>query len=96
MSQIKKYSNNDLSFEQLSKKVLIQDVHVYDPAEKLDDKLNILIENGKIAQISKKKPVNFSGKIIKVDGALVLPGLFDMHVHLREPGREDEETIMSG
>jgi dihydroorotase len=96
MSQIKKYNNSDLTFEQMPKKLLLQDVHVFDPVEKLDEKLNIIIENGKIGQIVKKKPSNFNGQIIKANGAMALPGMFDMHVHLREPGREDEETIMSG
>ncbi len=96
MSQIKKYENTELIFDRLPKKVLLEDVHVFDPAEKIDEKMNIILENGKIAKLQKGKPANYAGKIIPMAGAMALPGLFDMHVHLREPGREDEETIMSG
>jgi len=96
MSQIKKISNPNTDFDRLPRQMLIEDVHVYDPSEKIDEKLNVVLENGKISQLIKRKPANFSGKIISASGAMLLPGLFDMHVHLREPGREDEETIMTG
>ncbi|MFQ5750963.1 MAG: dihydroorotase, partial [bacterium] len=39
---------------------------------------------------------NFNGKVIDLGGKVICPGLIDMHVHLREPGREDEETVESG
>jgi dihydroorotase len=55
------------------------------------------ISGGRIEKIEKRKKSGGSGKnIIDLKGLLVCPGLIDMHVHLREPGREDEETIMSG
>lgn len=55
------------------------------------------ISAGKISRVEKRKSSAGSGKnIIDLKGLLVCPGLIDMHVHLREPGREDEETIMSG
>lgn len=57
----------------------------------------IKISGGKIAKVEKRKKSGGSGKnIIDLKGLLVCPGFIDMHVHLREPGREDEETIMSG
>ncbi len=57
----------------------------------------IHISGGKIAKVEKRKRSGGSGKnIIDLKGLLVCPGFIDMHVHLREPGREDEETIMSG
>lgn len=57
----------------------------------------IHISGGKIAKVEKRKRSGGSGKnMIDLKGLLVCPGLIDMHVHLREPGREDEETIMSG
>lgn len=74
---------------------LITNGRIIDPANKVDKIADILIENGKIAQIGKsltKKNIN------KIDakGKIVTPGLIDIHVHLREPGREDKETIETG
>jgi dihydroorotase len=55
------------------------------------------VSAGKISRVEKRKSSAGSGKnMIDLKGRLVCPGLIDMHVHLREPGREDEETIMSG
>ena len=57
---------------------------------------DIAIINGKIDKIGKIEATEFSGTVIDVSGCLITPGLMDMHVHLREPGREEEETIESG
>lgn len=57
----------------------------------------INISGGKIAKVEKRKKSGGAGRnTIDLKGLLVCPGFIDMHVHLREPGREDEETIMSG
>ena len=57
----------------------------------------ITVTDGKIAKVEKRKKLARSGKnIINLDGLYLCPGFIDMHVHLREPGREDEETIFSG
>jgi dihydroorotase len=55
---------------------------------------DVLIDNGKIAQIGKN--LSCDGKVIDAKGKHVLPGLIDMHVHLREPGFEGKEDIKSG
>ena len=60
---------------------------------------NILLANGEIAAIGSAAGDNVDGAIDRtIDGAgrVLLPGLVDMHVHLREPGREDTETIETG
>jgi dihydroorotase len=80
--------------------VLIKNGRVIDPASNLDAKKDILIEGGKIAAV-KSPPssrLRRTGKIQIIDarGCLVLPGLIDMHAHLRDPGRPDKETIASG
>ncbi len=75
-------------------KILIKNGRVVDPANNLDEVRDILIEGDKISAVSKK--IGEKIKIIDARGKLVLPGLIDMHVHLREPGREDEETIETG
>jgi dihydroorotase len=79
-------------------KVVLNNVDVIHPEEKLNLKgVSVLLTDGvisKIGELAKNeiegaKEVDFSGKIL-------VPGLFDMHVHLREPGREDEETVITG
>ncbi len=75
--------------------LLVKDGHIVDPANNIDTKRDILIEDGKIKAL--KKDIAKKGiKVIDAKDKIVLPGLVDMHVHLREPGREDEETIESG
>lgn len=76
-------------------KILIKNGRVIDPASKLDGVSDILLENGKIARVGKDLSASVD-KSIEAKGMLVLPGLVDMHVHLRQPGREDKETIASG
>jgi dihydroorotase len=57
----------------------------------------IHIADGKIEKVEKRKKLGKSGKnIVNLEGFYLCPGFIDMHVHLREPGREDEETIISG
>jgi dihydroorotase len=83
-------------FENLPNKVLLQNVHAIDTNEKLDKKCHIEIEDGKISKLFDEVPEKYSEDVIDCKGAYVMPGFFDMHVHFREPGREDEETIVSG
>lgn len=73
-------------------KILVKNARVVDPANNIDGQRDILIENGKISQISASIKTN-GAQIIEAKDRIVLPGLVDMHVHLREPGREDKETI---
>jgi len=75
--------------------LLIKNGHVIDPANQLDEVLDILVENGKISKVAKNIPANAKDLIDATD-KIVMPGLVDMHVHLREPGREDKETVSSG
>jgi len=79
-------------------KIVIKNVDIIHPEEKINLKgISILLSDGIISKIGEltdqemkdSKEFDFSGKIL-------VPGLFDMHVHLREPGREDEETVVSG
>lgn len=72
---------------------LIKGGRVIDPAHKVDCVSDLLIADGKIERIGKDLPINH---IIDAGGRIVAPGLVDMHAHLREPGREDEETIATG
>lgn len=76
-------------------KILIKGGRVIDPANKIDATMDILVEEEKISRVAKNIKVE-ADKVIEAETKIVLPGLVDMHVHLREPGREDKETICSG
>jgi dihydroorotase len=78
-------------------KLLIKGGRILDPTQRIDEISDILIENGKIAQIG-KDPAGSSEdlQILEVQGLLIVPGLIDMHTHLREPGFEYKETVRSG
>jgi dihydroorotase len=75
-------------------KLLIQNGRVIDPSQSMDRVTNLLIENDRIAAYD----VSPQGdeQILDASGKIVAPGLIDMHVHLREPGREEDETIETG
>ena len=76
-------------------KLIIKSGHVVDPSGKIDGVMDILIEDGKIVSVAKDIKREDS-QVLDASGKVVIPGLIDMHTHLREPGREDEETIRTG
>lgn len=77
------------------KTLLIRGGRVVDPANKLDGTYDIFVKDGKIAKVAKKISEK-AQEIIDAKGLLVTPGLIDMQVHFREPGREDRETLETG
>lgn len=77
--------------------ILIQNGRVIDPANSINEMLDMLISDGRIARIGKPGSISSSGcDVIDASGMIVAPGLVDMHVHLREPGFEYKETIATG
>ncbi|KPK96677.1 MAG: hypothetical protein AMJ95_12810 [Omnitrophica WOR_2 bacterium SM23_72] len=76
-------------------KILIKGGRVIDPASNLDVICDVLTQDSTIAKVSKgiKTEADYT---IEATDKIVMPGLIDMHVHLREPGREDKETVESG
>lgn len=66
-----------------------------DPESQTDDQLDVLIDNGRIANIN-KNIITEAQRSINATGLVVAPGFIDMHVHLREPGQENKETIRTG
>ena len=74
--------------------LLIKNGRVIDPANKIDAVLDIFIQDNKISRVAKDIQVQAT-TIIDAGNKIVMPGIVDMHVHLREPGREDKETIAS-
>lgn len=77
------------------KPILIRGGRVVDPSQKLDQRLDIRLARGSIAELGEDLPVN-DAEVIDAEGLVVAPGLVDLHVHLREPGGEHKETIRSG
>jgi dihydroorotase len=76
-------------------RLIIKNGRVIDPAQNIDEKIDILVEDGKIKKIDKNiKDEN--AEIIDAKKLFVFPGLIDMHTHLREPGYEYKEDIESG
>lgn len=78
----------------MTKSLLIRGGRVIDPAQELDENLNVVVADGAIAALTRGTPA--ADAVLDAGGCLVTPGLIDMHVHLREPGFEDKETIESG
>ena len=76
-------------------KSLIKNVRVIDPALSLDEVADILIDGQTIAQVGKNIECA-DAKIFDRDGCIAVPGLVDIHVHLRDPGQEYKETIETG
>ncbi|HBM16998.1 MAG TPA: dihydroorotase [Lentisphaeria bacterium] len=71
---------------------ILEKARVIDPKNGIDEVRDIGIENGVIAEPEKIS----NAKIINLEGLVIAPGFIDMHVHLREPGGKDKETIKTG
>jgi dihydroorotase len=76
-------------------KTLINSGRLVDPANHIDEKLDILIVAGKVAELAPNIDAG-TAEVINAAGLIVTPGLIDMHVHLRDPGLEYKEDIISG
>lgn len=76
-------------------RLLLQNAHLIDPSQGIDQAGDLLLEEGKIAQIGKNLPVE-DAQIIDGTGLVAAPGLVDMHVHLRDPGLTYKEDVYSG
>ena len=77
-------------------KLLVKGGRLIDPASGRDGAFDVLIEDGRVARVGRDVPVDGAEVFEVPKGALVVPGLIDMHVHLREPGQEHKETIATG
>ena len=73
-------------------RLLIKNGRVIDPASKTDAVSDVLIEDGKIVKIEKEIKEK-AEKTINAKGCFVMPGFIDLHVHLRDPGFEQKETV---
>jgi dihydroorotase len=75
--------------------LVIRSARVVDPTEKIDDLLDVRIDAGVITEIGRTVDAN-GHRVVEGAGLVLAPAFVDPHVHLRTPGREDEETIATG
>lgn len=76
------------------KELLIKNANVVSPADKINGRYDILVKDGKIAEIGESLATD--GEVINAEGLYAIPGLVDMHVHLRDPGQTHKEDIITG
>ena len=77
-------------------KLLIKNGRLIDPASGSDRLMDILVENGMIREIARTIKKTAGVPVVDAAEMVVAPGFIDMHVHLREPGQENKESIASG
>jgi len=81
-------------------KLLLTGGRVIDPSRNIDEKLDLLIENGFIARCDRNSvasaDISQDTQTLDLTDMIIVPGLVDMHTHLREPGHEYKETILTG
>jgi dihydroorotase len=75
--------------------LVIRGARVLDPAEGVDTRVDVKVDGGAIAELGSSLPAN-GHRVLEGAGLVLAPAFVDPHVHLRTPGREDEETIASG
>ncbi len=76
--------------------VIIRGGRLIDPHHRVNAVRDLVLRDGRVAEISEKAPAIEGARIVDATGRWVLPGLIDLHVHLREPGEEGKETILTG
>ncbi|MET0476403.1 MAG: dihydroorotase, partial [Actinomycetota bacterium] len=76
-------------------KTLLKGGRLVDPASRTDTRADVLVDDGRVAEVGPGLDAG-RAEVVDCDGLVVCPGLVDLHVHLREPGREDAETIETG
>jgi dihydroorotase len=80
----------------VNRPILLQGGRIIDPSRDVDEVGDVLIQDGTIAGVGRGLTAPDGAVVHKLNGKVIAPGLIDLHVHLREPGNEDEETVASG
>ena len=75
--------------------MLIKGGRVLNPATQMDEVADVYVENGHVAKIGKGLKEK-ADRVIDAEGYYVMPGFIDMHVHFRDPGFEEKETVITG
>ena len=77
--------------------LLITGGRVIDPSSGIDREMDVLLRDGRVAEIAPPNKIRSSAdKIFDARGLIVAPGFIDLHVHLREPGQAYKESIATG
>jgi dihydroorotase len=76
--------------------MLLRGGRVVDPTQDLDEVCDVLLVGGEVAEVGRGIEAPAAAKVVDCSGKIVTPGLIDPHVHLREPGQEHKETILTG
>ena len=76
--------------------ILIRGGRVLDPSRNTDEVADLLLQDGKVEAVGRNLGQPDSADVLDAAGKVVSPGLIDLHVHLREPGQEDLETVATG
>ncbi|MGN6390717.1 MAG: dihydroorotase [Gemmatimonadales bacterium] len=76
--------------------ILLRGGRVIDPSRGVDETADLLLQDGKVAAAGRGLGTPDGAEVLDASGMVVAPGLIDVHVHLREPGQEDLETVATG
>ncbi|HEV8254948.1 MAG TPA: dihydroorotase [Vicinamibacteria bacterium] len=79
----------------MSDRLLLRGGRVIDPGRAVDAELDVLLVDGEVAEVGARVATR-GAEVVDVAGLVVCPGFIDLHTHLRQPGREDKETIATG
>jgi len=79
----------------VSERLLLKGGRVIDPGRAVDGDLDLLLVDGEVADLGTRVAAR-GAEVVDVAGLVVCPGFIDLHTHLRQPGREDKETIATG
>jgi dihydroorotase len=80
----------------MSEILFIEGGRVIDPASGTDGVRTVVVRDGRIAEVAERLERPRDAKVLDARGRWVVPGLVDLHVHLREPGPEYKETVATG
>jgi dihydroorotase len=80
----------------MSKSVLIRGGRVVDPSQGIDEVMDVLLEDGRVSELGIDIEESRAEKLIDASGKIVTPGLIDVHVHFRDPGFTEKETLETG
>jgi dihydroorotase len=78
------------------KPIVVRGGRVIDPSRNVDEIADVIIAGGRIEAVGRALGTPDGAEVVDAAGMVVAPGLVDVHVHLREPGREDAETVATG
>lgn len=94
-TEVRFFVRTDFPLSKLPGSIVIRNGRMVDAASGFDGQADLLLENGHIAQVGDVPPGSGDSEI-DAAGLVVTPGLIDMHVHLRQPGFDNKETVATG